>query len=385
MKTILLLLAVVACSGPAVAQPETVNDPPCWDTECLHQAFNYKFCDPATGTYIQKCTTDPNNEPGLNPVKRALPLILCPDFSNLDPKYTTVRYGTLSDPLNPGSPITVDIFHNEKMLEELQRAAKRWNDLCPKRDPDAAHDGCCLNVRWMTRLDEMGKFPFAIANTRLGEQDGTCATDCAGAFIVLNQDPRYLDPDDDGIPRNFLFTEPPAAFEPYLDPDEYHYFSAYSVLLHELGHWLGFNHVDAKDSYGKACDPSPERSVMERGAVDWNRVEWDLTYMDICMFKKLYCCESRRQGSGVEQEATASAVAFTTYPNAVTLRLPSGSSLQHGGIVRLVDPRGTVVKHVHVGDAGDVSIDLSGVPEGMYMLTLSDGHDTHGEKIVVRR
>ncbi|MBS1914573.1 MAG: T9SS type A sorting domain-containing protein [Bacteroidetes bacterium] len=392
MKFLLVLIAVLVLGSSLHAQPNTVTTPPCNDPACTGAPFNYMFCDPLTGKRVNKCSTDPNNEPGLKVIKRSLPLVLCPDLY-IDGLYNNVEFPLSPDPLDPHN---VPVFINDHMVDRLNEAAAKWASLCPGEGPNREYDGsCCLEVVWSTGDAQMGKNEGDLENAAAATYIGTyksdptapqnCQTNCGTSRMYINQQRRHTGLDEAGRPKFFLITEPDAlgAIPPI--SQNYHYIDAYSMFLHELGHWLGFNHTAEEDANGDLCY---HQGIMDASDYPdgWSLGRRDLSPDDVCMFKKLYCCESTK--AGVEEEPTQ-ALSFAVLPNPardmITLILQADLP-RRPLTVRLVDARGAVVREVHrMESTGEIAIDLAGIANGIYMLTLSNGLRTHGEKIVVQR
>lgn len=381
------LFALVALGSPLCAQPNTVTDPPCNQHWCIEEPFNYQFCDVRTGNRVDKCSTDPNNEPFLRPMKRSIPLRLCPDFSGA--QYNKVSFYPDANPI--GDP-PVDVFVNDHMIDRMNEAADAWNKLCPQQGPNDEYDGeCCLSVRWTRANSEMGNYlEEGAANTHIHKYygdplAGNCRTDCSQSFIVVNQQLAHTKLDERGRPIFFIATEPyPLAALP--SGQGYLYVHAYSMFLHELGHWLGFNHPTQPTIDEVGCNYN---SIMDVSGYpgSFTLARPDLTTEDVCMFMKLYCCESTK--AGVEDPTTPS-IAFAIVPNParsyLTLRLPDDFPAAATLTLRIVDATGSTLQTTHLDEhANEIPVDLSGIPNGVYMLTLSNGSRTHGEKIIVQR
>lgn len=378
--TTLFLLFWVLCSVAAAAQATTVTTPPCTDASCLNEEYPYFFCN-SNGEKLTKCSKDPNNEPGLHPYKKATPQGLCPDFSGLrtfDRIFVSYTDGSQKD-----------VFNNLNMQDRLTEARDRWEYLCPPQGPNGEYQYCCVRVIWSQGLKDMGSSPQGFATTwtipkpanPLGPAE--CEYDCVQSYIAMNQESSLINPDQNGIPREFVYTESANAGE--LPPD-YHYASAYSVLLHELGHWYGFGHSDQNDANGNSCDHSG--SIMHSGTRDeWWGKDRDLDPEDICMFKKLYCCEaSKTAGVNDEEGDLLRKFSFEVVPNParLTVRLVFADAIGRDARLRVLNTNGeTMSDHAISIGRHELSFDVSNLPAGFYMFEVIRPGFVSSRKVMV--
>lgn len=401
MKTALLALALLLppCLSHAQNPNPKKNDGLCADDNCLQQQFPYTFCK--GGETVIKCSADPNNEPGLKFMKIQLPI----EFTYLDytlqPEVTggddVIKFYQGSDTNFAGYPV----FIGANMRKIVEAAAKRWStpDLCPPQGPDAEYPPCRITVRWSFRNDDFddGAILSSPAKTYRAFNPENCSVVCSESFIVLNQQPPFLRPDAYGRPTHFFGTE--RNNYGYIPGDPYAYTDAYTALVHEFGHMLGFAHTNE----APCGDPN---SIMKPA---WqSRETGDLTWADNCMFLKAYCCKKTQTivwGSDphlppddhpdhtktLTQAAPAPGLTgFRIVPNPateaiITLSLyePVG---QDGGSIRIVDAAGSTVldQRLQAGSGRSVSVDVGTLPNGFYMLQLVQGGQIHGRKFLIR-
>ncbi len=399
MKTVLLALALLLppCLSHAQNPNPKKNDGLCADDNCLQQQFPYTFCK--GGETVIKCSADPNNEPGLKFMKIQLPI----EFTYLDytlqPEVTggddVIKFYQGADTNFAGYPV----FIGANMRKIVEAAAKRWStpDLCPPQGPDAEYLPCRITVRWSFRNDDFddGAILRSPAKTHRAFNPDNCSMVCSESFIVLNQQPAFLRPDAYGRPTHFIGTErnnygyiPP--------PPEYVYTDAYTALVHEFGHMLGFAHT----SEAPCGDPN---SIMKPA---WqSRETGDLTWADQCMFLKAYCCQKTQTivwyddpnapppGPPINNtkpllEETQS-FSFTVAPNPATTGIITlslrGRAGGEAGSLRIIDAAGhTVLEQPLQGHGSrDVSIDMSTLPNGFYMLQLLQSGRVQSRKFMI--
>jgi len=383
MKRAWIYLAFAISAQSLIAQPATDPKLPC-DPECISTVYSYMFCD-GDGNFLRKCSADPNHEPGLKMYKKSIPLILCPNF---DAGQHRRIYIPNSD---PGDFHDVNLFVPANVPARLKEAADRWNSLCPPQGPNKEYQACCLKVVWAVTISDMREFSKAAAITYMApaakdpSKPGACENECSRSYIALNQDPLFTKPGNDGVPRNFFYTE--RENRPYI-PSDYHYASLYSILLHELGHWLGFNHPDSQDGVGAVCD-HPGSIMRTADITYWERQDRDLSNDDICMFKKAYCCAETANDVDEAPEVPKS-LQFDIAPNppinnilTLSLSEPIHSS---AATLRIVNMSGESILGMDLAkESQHLSIDITNLSNGIYMLEILQEGAISAKKILVQR
>lgn len=386
MKSALILaftLVSVVCYGQPTNEKITSN--PCDKTECRNRPYMYKFCDPTNGYVIDKCSADPNNEPGLRLLKKMIPLTLCPDFQGQ--QFNRVW----SDSSNPLEEHRIDIFVNENMYKVLNDAEAAWTSMCPPQGPDEEYQPCCLPVVWSQSPADMGNQEYSAAITRMRVlysdplAEHNCDIDCFKSRIVINQESAYLDLDDRGRPRRFLFTERESVDS---IPREWVYFDAQGVLLHELGHWLGFGHSDAVDRFGNSC--MVQNSAMLSGEGNeafWNRRIVEPSWDDVCMFKKAYCCAQTKADIEETVAETGNGLSFSLAPNPATSELRMKFSMPisaRGATLRLVNAIGEIALEQRIEkETQEIALSVASVPNGWYLVEVVAGDVTFAKKVLI--
>ena len=273
----------------------------------------------------------------------------------------------------------------------LNSAIREWTESCENpNNPQqlfiyqSPTNNCCLDIYWSTDEREVRpKGEWALGVTyKPGKSESSCdGIACKvetggqkGPRIVLNQSPLWMEVNANGVPKNFFFDVPldPQTKE-LLENGDNVYYSFCTTILHELGHYFGFQHSDAKDSYGEDC---AHESIMKESLDPFEDATDDLggslSEDDRCMFRKLYCCQETV--TGVSDEALAEPGLFHCF----------GKSSIANVTVNVFDIRGANVYQVviHASELAeqtgalneDFLLDrISGyVPVGLYFLVVSN-------------
>jgi hypothetical protein len=216
-----------------------------------------------------------------------------------------------------------------------------------------------------------------------------CLIDCGSSHIIVNQEREYAQPDELGIPTNFFYTDPTNL--PYLPPGDT-YYPIDKIILHELGHWLGFGHSNEPDDKGNQCGNGG--SIMESGDTWGDHPEWrTITAGDRCMFKKLYCCNTTREGgSASADDAPEETFSFTVVPNPIhgtslVLSLSDFPALHGSELhVSISDISGAEILHRTLSDTkASPRTDISTIPNGTYLITVTLPGKVLSQKIIIQR
>ncbi|HVZ41489.1 MAG TPA: T9SS type A sorting domain-containing protein [Candidatus Kapabacteria bacterium] len=332
--------------------------------------YPFRFCK--DGQIVTRCASDPYHlwEDGkqLVPFKRYYPACM-----------TIERDGQLDiympKIVTGGTDDYVPVFLLANQERDIVDGFNDWNSICPPSDGDF---DCCMKIYFSDDDRDFGG-PNEGINGNFELDARTCRPTCNDDHrVYVNDSPLWLYKNRDPAPGNEVvrafYT---GRYPPSVAPG-YEAFSLYQAVLFGVGFWYGLPDI-------RYSDPGCKRpnSVMANELVDGPPT--GLTPDDICQFKKLYC--DHEVGLGVD-DAPAPSLSFDVAPNpaggTVTLRLPEGHSR---GLLtlRLVDARGATVRELQPGDAaGEFMVDVSDLPDGVYLITLSNGAFCHGEKVIVR-
>jgi hypothetical protein len=156
--------------------------------------------------------------------------------------------------------------------------------------------------------------------------------------------------------------------------------------LHELGHWLGFDHPGSLDENGEPCNEDADavdESIM--GTPLASGQEEGLTEHDKCMYMKLYCCDA----STSVEEGYIEPINFSVAPNPASdiLTITLAQNIHPLGYsARLVDINGRNVLQTELQVSSSWRIDVSTVPIGVYVLELRhQSGRNHSMKVIIER
>ncbi len=400
MKTALTMLVLMLyCSiGQAQGTNPKKDDGICSEKSCMDQKFLYSFCD-KNGNIITKCSNDPNNERGLKLLKRQVPIDYRYEWWSMNPEVTK---GTDTIAFYEGDPLNIykyPIFVGANMKQAIERAAHRWSSLCPAQGPDEEYEACQIIVRWSYPGENIGS---RFATTDYHIDVSNCRLYCPGATIILNQHPAFTGRDEYDRPIKFIGTERQNYGHLPRFPYDYDYMDAYTTMLHEFGHWLGFSHAEEPDINGEHCGDA--NGIMK--TIAENLEIQDLSWADQCMFLKAYCCQDSRNKNGemswdstipefppidVTKMAVPSAAheGFMVLPNpsrsgALTLRLMAQEECDPGSL-RLLDATGRVMLEQRIENEKDrdITLNVRALPTGMYMVQVFCGDRAFSRKVVI--
>ncbi len=398
---ILLLLLLVAGGGGAFGQPDTTLRPPCNEPWCINQKFKYRFCDRQTGKMVEKCSADPNNDstvsPPLRPAKKAIPMCFKVDLSDIYRDIPRI----IIDPSTaekPGANVVIfDVMDVEPLLKQ---AELDWTlGICTQKSPNQEHHYCCLKVRFSKELGDFTDNPVTLTRAYVHDPpedfigskgQNYCRVDCDRSVMIVNFNPLFTEPFTDGpskgTPSQFFFTRNLDLLQ-QLRPD-LKYVSLYSILAHEMGHWMGLGHMDgSEDTYHKRCE-QPAGSIMANGYVgQWNQTIRQITQADKCAFMKLYCCYNFRDLLEVERLESAEHEVFRVVPNPLQHDILNVELAEfvRASSLRVVNGVGEVVVERPIsGEEREIILNAAGWANGFYFVTVSTSNGAFGRKLVVQ-
>lgn len=252
----------------------SVNTTVACDAICRAKKYAYLGCDQQTNTKKTLCTDNPRGEPNFRPFKKCFPMNV-----TIDPfpeTWNVLYYDVNGDNLAQPDEI---IFYDIQAQALSYGARDNWQAPCTPDNQNC--DNCSLTVKWAKRADEMFGHPDALAITRQIPSPAPglpapCNVDCSRAHITINAREEFMDPESDGWPATWFYTN-----RNFARLNELNWYDFQSVIEHEMGHWLGFG--DGQEQ----CNLSYTGVMQTPLPPNTNR---NLSADDRCMFQKLYCC-----------------------------------------------------------------------------------------------
>ena len=315
-------------------EPVDKSNPTCCECMCIPTKYPMQTCSDTANVSSQHCETFPLHElflqgqhfpkfnrnlcfeydnsefpfiPGYNHEKG--PYWDVTPFTQLTGVKDTVINGVV---VKSPYPIfnTHSIYNSSGNRSILDTVFKRWKENCPNTsDEPVRNQQCCVKIRWSYRLTDFENDKVVASNTaakviiadhfnRSKKENRNCDSLDVGCNleIVINVTRDFVDPinpkmplnQSGKLPRNFFFTDSiPQDYDVNSEAnykDQFNYFSLEDVLLHEVGHILGFGHFDYH------CDEEMSNSESIMSGKVKPREKHGLSWKDRCAFKRANCC-----------------------------------------------------------------------------------------------
>jgi hypothetical protein len=354
---------------------------------CRNSKYPYIGCcdAPISGQYkCGYCTNNPSGISGFRPLKKC----------NLNNSIINYIFNDFPFPAGLYSKKTpsIPIITIGDTRNDIDEALLDWILACDTTSISQVEcDSCPLKIFWTTQASDMKDNPNSIAITRqIIKKDGTCHEDCDSTYIALNATPKFIGSGASPLYNHFFYTNPD-----YPDKNVDKYFHFKSIILHEIGHWLGFGDINETGGSGDPpiCVPPPSGSNIT-STVMWGDikggVERDvLSDIDKCMFMLLYCCAPM---TDIEEEAVELQINLEAIPNpannelTVKYFLPPSSNVN----LYLFDIKGSLVAFKYnvaldFSGANQTSLDISGLSSGSYSLVLNFDNKRISKIVVINR
>lgn len=175
------------------------------------------------------------------------------------------------------------------------------------------------------------------------------------------------------IPEKFFYTD----YTP--EPNDWPlntYLDLKKVILHELGHALGFEHTTA--------DCGETNSIMSDKPANHTR---NLTNYDKCMFRLLYCCEPI---TNVQEDYIYQNKVFDIIPNPAFDYINidfSVDEINNNVSIIIYNQLGTqatpIMNKIYPAGKFTEKFNISDMPSGVYLLVIIKGTKQETRKLVV--
>ena len=184
----------------------------------------------------------------------------------------------------------VQVFNINTAETDLQKAADRWNCICPEQSQGACQ--CKIKVYFTGRWCE---YPYmndnVLAATDLGIRGGasSCQLDCSETFIVVNNSDGFMygknNPPSGEQPTTFFITDGLIGNLNAVKSNGGEVYNFVDVMMHELGHLFGFAHYN-EDDCGNASNYD---EVMNSHGLPASGTSKELSDFEKCRFQAVYC------------------------------------------------------------------------------------------------
>jgi hypothetical protein len=342
------------------------------------KSYKFKYFGCRNGVRVTECTDDPWNVPNFRPIK------ICPNATIIvDKPPTDLKKEYFWD--ENGDNVMQsgeDIFRwDHAETQATVGAVVKWQAACGNIIDNTNCYNCPIRVRWARRKEDMrGSVATAISIPHKF-LNGCSTMDCSTSEIWVNMTNEYCNYNfKSKEPLTFFYTNK-TGYVKTENPYQYWYdFS--TVITHELGHRYGFQHQD------ESCTGPGADDMMMRGIGIEPLKEWDITFLDKCMFMKVYCCPTT---SPVEEEFAGTSISednITLVPNPTTglikVLFPESSITKQRRSVRVFSILGREVHHgLYDGDTKYITLDLSNLPIGIYKVVIDNGGRLQSGTIVI--
>jgi hypothetical protein len=354
---------------------------------CKSTKYPYTGCcqTPTGHERCSRCSNDPFNETGFRAFKKCNL-----NTSLIDYITTGFPFGggiEWSDPTIPAQQKTIISISDAN--NDAYDALLDWILAClpDKKMNEHDCDECRLKIIWARKKEEMYGYPNALGVTFQPiagvSGDQKCEVDCDHAVIAINATNEFMggiDPNLGQFPDitqpTFFYTNKNTANKS--DLNWYHY---KTVILHEIGHWLGIGDMEG------SCIPSgatQASTVMYQGLSAMQERDV-LSDADKCAFMLLYCCDNFSDVE-VNQESFEEIKVFPNPTNNDLINIQFCNPMGINMAYEIISPLGYSVSSddIHYNE-NPKTIILGNLASGVYYIILKHDGIQETKKFIISK
>jgi hypothetical protein len=288
------------------------------------------------------------------------------------------------------------LFDPNQISTDLNNAISAWTVNCAGCTPSLPPPkDCCTYSNYIKVKFSKNKYDFETMGSKAKDiaavtadmsvvtSVGYCDPPCDQMEILLNQSDAFTGLTDDNCEysNHFFYTG---------NIGKYNWLSLTAILMHEIGHLLGFADQYEYENHSNAslisCFHDPGSimfpSDFDAGAGTTRGLSSD----DICMYKKLYCSDLT---SGLEDKPFAQDFGIKIFPNPTNSDLINLQFSNSEGLLlnfEIISPIGiTILTGEILQNENPKTITLGNLSSGFYFLILKHDGKQEIQKFIINK